>query len=122
MAHKQIGAVRPTASEQGGCDASSQTSWFDRSVLPYLEESTRWPVLIVVLVHVAALLAPLILRSLRDRGVAAMAAMALLIVLSLRVFVGDSRRRRFGPLSGLILVTWMLSAVIAYFADQWLLF
>jgi hypothetical protein len=96
-----------------------RTSWSDRHILPYLTDSTLWPVLIVVIAHIAAFMAPLILLSLRDRDLLATGGLAVLLVLSFQSLGGEWRRRRFGPICGLILVTWVLSACTAYFADRW---
>jgi hypothetical protein len=38
----------------------------ERAVLPYLREQTLWPVLVAILAHVVALIAPLLVLGLRD--------------------------------------------------------
>jgi hypothetical protein len=112
-------ARRPASIEKHAGDADPENSWFETFLLQYFKESTLWPVAFVVLVHAAAFLAPIILFALRDRGLPAMAAMAALVGVSLRFCGSDWRRRRFGPISGLLLGVWGLAATGAYFANQW---
>jgi hypothetical protein len=109
----------PAPDEQQAGGSDTKLSAFDRYLLPCLKESTLWPVVIVLIAHAAAFLLPAILFSFRDRSPPAMLAIAVLFGLSLRACGSDWRRRKFGPLSGLLLAIWLLAAAAAYFANKW---
>ncbi len=101
-------------------DASGESqNWFDRWIRPYVEESTLWPVLIVVLAHLAAFVAPVVLFALRDRRVPSMAALAVLLVASGSAIGVDLAKRRVGLITGLVLAAWAMTGLFAYFAGRW---
>jgi hypothetical protein len=83
----------------------------ERALLPYLREQTLWPVLFAVLVHVIALVAPLLVLGLRDGhlwsllGVGAFGALTgTLVGLEVR------ERRRPGLVTLLIGGVWLACA------------
>ena len=45
----------------------------DRWVMPYITDSTLWPVLLVIMAHVVAFVAPVLLFAVRDRHYVAIA-------------------------------------------------
>jgi hypothetical protein len=112
-------ARRPTTKKQDAGEAAPENSWFETFLLPYIKESTLWPVVFVVVAHAAAFLMPAILFSFRDRKLSAIAGIVILIALSLRACGSDFRRKRFGVITGLLLATWALAFVAAFFADHW---
>lgn len=92
-------------------------------VLPFVEDPLLWPVLLVVIGHVVALVAPVLLLAVRDRRIPAMGALALLVGLSVSIVNGDVRRRgRPAMPSAFLLVTWLLSGAAAVAAHRYDLF
>lgn len=90
----------------------------DMWIMPYLRDSSLWPVLVVLVLHVVAFVSPIFLYAVRDRRAGPMVALAILILLTLRGFRWEIRsREKFGAISWLIVVTWLTSVVAAYFAD-----
>jgi hypothetical protein len=88
-------------------------------MLPFFRDSTLWPVLLVVIGHGVALLAPLLLLSLRERRLPALAAIALLGLGTLRAVRAEyGWRGRPGPLGATLLVTWLLGAAGALLLDH----
>jgi len=93
---------------------------FERWVLPYVQESTLWPVLLVLLAHIVAFAAVAILFGVRDRAPVAILVIVLLAGASLRGVRYDWRRSgRPTALSGLLAVIWVMSFVAAYYGDHW---
>lgn len=103
---------------EAGKSGESQNG-FDSWIRPYVVESTLWPVLIVVLASLAAFVAPVVLFALRDRRMASMAALAVLLVASGRAIGVDLAKRRVGLISGLVLAAWSMTGLFAYFAGRW---
>jgi hypothetical protein len=88
----------------------------DRWVMPYVSDSTLWPVLIVVLAHIAAFIAPVVLFAVRDRHYPAMVAVLGTLYLTYGILRYDLRRfRRPATLSLLALITWITSLLAAYY-------
>jgi hypothetical protein len=85
-----------------------------------LSESLLGPLLAVLLGHLVAFLAPLILLGWRDRNLAALAALSILLVGSVSALHRDWRRyRRPGPIGGALLVTWSVAGVAAWAAGRY---
>lgn len=101
--------------EEPGEDAGGR---LERLIAPYFREPTLWPVLLVLLVHAAVVLAVLLLAAVRARGLAALAAMALLLVLSADGVRRDLQRRRLGLVSRAVGVIWILAALAAWGAHR----
>jgi len=98
--------------------APLERSRIDSFLRPYLSDVALWPVTFVVLVIVAMFGAAALLLALRGRNYAAMAALALLGVMSADVMWTDLKSRRLGVLSGLVAGLWGLSGVAAFLAVQ----
>jgi hypothetical protein len=87
--------------------------------MPFVRDPTLWPVLIVVIGHAVAFLAPILLLALRDGRGSAATALALLVVMSGGVVRSELHRvGRPGALSVVLLVTWTLGGGIAILADR----
>jgi hypothetical protein len=109
------GALEPKGSGYG--------PWAERWLLPFVRDSTLWPVLLVVIAHAAAFLAPALLLALRDRRITAQAALLLLAAFTVNGVWGEIRRRgRVGALNVVVLCTWLLSVVLAVVADRYGIF
>jgi hypothetical protein len=91
----------------------------ERVVMPFVRESTLWPVLIVLVAHVALAIAMALLLALRDRRIASMAALAGLVGLTVAAVSKELRRGRPGVLCGLLLASWLLGAALATVADHY---
>ena len=90
----------------------------DLWIMPYLRDSALWPVLIVLIVHLVAFVAPALLFAIRDRRIGALVAISIVVLLSLRGVYWEIRNRKtFGAISWLIVVCWLSSFVAAYFAN-----
>lgn len=91
----------------------------DRWILVFVREPTLWPVLLVVIGHAVALLAPLLLWALRDGQRGPAVTLALLGALSATGVVWELRRRGPGALTGLLVSTWLLSGTGALLAQRY---
>ena len=93
--------------------------WVDRFILPFVRESTLWPVLIVLVAHVVAFVGPAMIFAVRDEGRGSMAVLAVLVVLSALVVRFEWRREgRPAALTALTAVTWVSSAAFAWLANR----
>ncbi len=100
--------------------AEEHVSFADRWVLPYVEDSALWPVLIVVIAHVVVFIAPLLLYSVRDGHLLSVGVLAWLIFMSAQVVRDEVKRiGRFGTLGWLLVVTWLLSGIAAFYGARW---
>jgi uncharacterized membrane protein YhaH (DUF805 family) len=88
--------------------AGDERALLETWLRPFVDEPTLWPVLAVVLLTLATFGAALVILALHDRSRAAMAALALLLVLSGRGLVPAVRRRRLGALEALLVALWAL--------------
>jgi hypothetical protein len=90
----------------------------DLWVMPYLRDSSLWPVLIVLIIHVSAFITPLILYAVRDGRSGPAAATCIVLFLTVRGFYWEiSTRKKFGAVCWLIVTCWFTSFAAAYFAD-----
>lgn len=90
----------------------------DMWIMPYLRDSTLWPVLIVLIVHVVAFVAPVMLYAVRDRRGGPIVALVILALLTLRGFRWEIHsRKKFGAISWLIVTIWIASCIAAYWAN-----
>lgn len=91
-------------------DAFRGYSRVERALMPFLREPTLWPVLLAAIAHAIALVGPLMVIVWRDPRpgwpVVGLLLLATLTAAAIRVELRD--RRRPGPISGLLAVTWML--------------
>ena len=111
----QSGAPGPAAAS-----GSAYGPWAERWLLPFVRDSTLWPVLLVAIGHAAAFLAPALLLAVRERRLAAQAAVLLLAALTVTSVGKEVRRhRRLGALNAVILCAWLLGVVLAVLADRY---
>jgi hypothetical protein len=93
--------------------------WVDRFILPFVRESTLWPVLIVLIAHAVAFLGPAMLFALRDGSRHSAAVLMLLLALSALVVRFEWRRdHRLAALSAVTAITWVSSAGFAWISDR----
>lgn len=122
MSHlEQVDGDRPPAGQQvESQDLESKPDWLSRWVLPYIEDSALWPVLIVLVAHVMAIISPLVALTVRDHSVPAGLAVIWLAYLSFRGARYERRvSERYGSFTWLLLITWAVSLVGAYYGALW---
>jgi hypothetical protein len=101
-------------------ESSEDELWIDRYLLPAIRETTLFPLLLVVIGHAVAFIAPALLFSLRDRSFGAMLALfaiGVFTVQCVRFEVG--RHGRPDVLSAIVLSTWLASAAAAWACDHY---
>ena len=76
-------------------------------------------VLLVLVAHAGAFLAPVMLRGLRDGSLPGMAGLALLLGLTLAGLLRDWRARRLRALTGCVLASWTLGVGFAFLAIRY---
>ena len=117
---------RESRSEPSGSlepNGSGHSPWAERWLLPFVRDSTLWPVLLVAIAHAAAFLAPVLLLALRDQRIPAQAVLLLLAAFTINGVWGEIRRRdRVGALNVVVLCIWLLSVVLAVVADRYGIF
>lgn len=95
----------------------------ERAIATLFEESTLWPLLVVVLGHVAAFLAPVVLLAVRERRPAGALALVGAIFLSgVAVRAEWSRTGRPGPQAAFVALSWLVTGVFAWAANRWQVF
>ncbi len=113
----------PHSDETGGDRQPEGELWVDRWILPAVRESTLFPLLLVVIGHAVAFIAPALLFAVRDRQFGAQVALFALIVLTSGCVRFEVRRhRRPDVLSAILLATWLLSGATAWACDRYGLF
>jgi len=91
----------------------------DMWVMPYLRDSTLWPVLFVMAAAVVAFVAPVMVYAFRDGQLRSFPALAVLAFLTFKIIRWEAREReRFGAISRLIVILWGAAAIAAYLAGQ----
>lgn len=90
-------------------DASERVG-LERHLAHFVEESTLWPVTLALVLALATGGAALLVLALGDRNLFAIAALLIVLWMSVDVLV---RRRRFGLLGGVIVTLWLLSGAAA---------
>lgn len=112
--------VPPPGSEPKGEPDDGEPRGVDLWIMPYLRDSALWPVTLVVIAHAVAFFAVVLLAVARDRSPAAIGGLGVLGYLSL-LAVRFEVKREGSPrgITGLIVVTWLLSAVTAYYGGRW---
>ena len=97
-------------------DAFRGASRVERALLPFLREPTLWPVLLAVLAHAVALVAPLLVIVWRDPAPGwPLIGLLVLAGISALGMVKDMRdRRRPGAVSALLAITWLLCVAGAW--------
>jgi hypothetical protein len=101
-------------------ESSNDELWVDRYLLPAVREFTLFPLLLVVIGHVVAFIAPALLFALRDRSFGAMLALFAMGVLTVQcVRFEVARHGRPDILSGILLATWLASGAAAWACDHY---
>ncbi len=104
----------------GPDDLEAKPEWLQRWVLPYIEDSALWPVLIVLIAHAMAFISPMIAFTVRDHSFAAGLVVIWLAYLSFRGAQYERRvRDRYGSFTWVLVVTWAVSLVGAYYGALW---
>jgi hypothetical protein len=98
-------------------------SRLERWVMPFVRDPTLWPILVVVIGHVVAFVAPAMLLAVRDGRIGSWAVLLGLAALTVELLRAEPHPpRRPGPLGVVTLVTWLLSAGAAAAADHYGIF
>ena len=94
--------------------------WFQRVILPYVAESTLWPVFTVVALAFSLGIVLLVLTSFVHKSIPSMFALALTVFGSgLIIQFEKEHRKRVGALTAIVVVGWLLILTIAYFAHSY---
>jgi hypothetical protein len=97
--------------------------WVDRWILPALRELTLLPLVLVVVGHVVAFVAPTLIFALRDRSIGAQMAALGLIALTFGCVRFEVRRHgRPSLLSAWIGGTWLAALAAAWACSHYSLF
>lgn len=75
----------------------------------FLEDPGLWPVLVVLVLVASTLGASLVVLAVQDRRIPAMAALALLVGVTLFGLDSDIRRRSLGRGAKLVISVWVLA-------------
>jgi len=98
----------------------SSDSFIADRIAPLLRESTLWPVLIVLMAHLAAFGAWSLVMAVQERRLYAYLGVFGLFWLTGTAAVAEIRQtRRPGPLTTVILLTWLLTAGFYFAARHW---
>lgn len=96
------------------CAEDLEAGW-QSWVMPYLEDPALGPVLVVIVIHVAVFMVPVILFAVVDHSIPAMATNVWIIFLSYKLLRADvAHNSRLGKISWLLIGTWLLSFIAAY--------
>ena len=88
-------------------------------VMRYFEDSALWPVLIVILAHIIAVVAFILLLSVRDRNFGTIGASGFLVYLTFVIMRWEWRERHaLRTLSITLVIIWILSGVVAYYGHK----
>jgi len=99
-------------------DRADQSPNFERFIMHYFEDSALWPVVIVVMGHAVALASFALLFAVRERRFSAMIATAALLYGSFLALRWEYRKHgHLGTITVLLSITWLVSALTAYFGD-----
>lgn len=92
--------------------------WVDQWVMPFIEDTGLWPVLVAFIGHVVVLIAPTLLMAWRNWNALAFAPVFLLAAISGWFLHLDlARGRGPGSVTATVLLTWVLGVVVAYWFD-----
>jgi hypothetical protein len=88
-------------------------------VMRYFEDSALWPVLFVILAHIIAVVAFILLLSVRDKNFGTIGASGGLVYLTFVIMRWEWRERHaLRTLSITLVAIWILSAVVAYYGHK----
>ncbi|MAI80108.1 MAG: hypothetical protein CL917_14265 [Deltaproteobacteria bacterium] len=89
-------------------------------VMRYFEDSALWPVLIVILAHIVAVVGFILLLASRDRNIGAIGAAGGLVYLTFIIMRWEWRElNALRTLSITVVVIWILSAIVAYYGHKY---
>jgi hypothetical protein len=98
-------------------EPSSWPPFVERWILPYTHVPGLVPVLIAIMGHIVILVVLVVLEAWRERNPFAIAASAVLVWLTLRVWWEEWKRlRRVGPLTVTLACSWVATFVVAALA------
>jgi dienelactone hydrolase len=117
-----VETVRELADASAAEPAAQSMGRFERFLAPLYEEPTLWPVLFVLAAHAVLMGAVLLALGLRSHNFFAMAALAILLVMTADFAIRRVRARAFGRLGWSVVSLWVLSAISAVLATRFDLF
>ena len=89
-------------------------------VMRYFEDSALWPVLLVLLAHIVAVVAFILLLAARDRNFGAIGAAGGLVYLSFKIMRWEwTEQKMLRTLSLTVVAIWILSGVAAYYGNKY---
>ena len=106
------GEPPPPRREDDGAPAPASRR-LEQWIRPFFTDSTLWPVLFVMAAVLATFGAAMLLLAVGERNGFAIAALALLLVMSADLVYRDLRRGRLGLAGGAIVGLWLLIGLIA---------
>lgn len=92
-------------------DEERERVGIDRHLAIFVEDSALWPVMLAAVLAFTAGGAALMLLAVAERNLFAVAALLILLWMSVDFLV---RRRRFGAIGGFIVALWVLSGIAAF--------
>lgn len=108
----------PFDSERTEGEDLDSTTGVDRWVMPYFEDPSLWPILLVLIAHLSMFVGLVLLFSIRDGSGVAFAGLILALYVSFRSILWEIRRRRLpGAISITVVVTWVLGGLAAYYGS-----
>lgn len=101
-------------------ESSPVPSRFESRADELLREPSLWPLWLVVMGHAVAFLTPVVVFALRDRGLPALAALAILLVATgSRIHADLETRGGIVLLTRILLAIWVLAGITAWAAAHW---
>ncbi|HIF99427.1 MAG TPA: hypothetical protein EYQ54_20795 [Myxococcales bacterium] len=105
----------PTEGAEAEDPRADQSPGLERFLMHYLEDSALWPIVVVIIGHAVALASFALLLAVRERKVSAILATTLLLWGSFLALRWEFRKHgHLGIITGLLAITWLLSALTAY--------
>jgi len=94
--------------------------WVRTWILPYIQETTLWPVLFALLGHVVVLIAPMMLFVHRHHSINSIVVLSVLALGSVALIRFEIKYRRLpGGVTLTIALTWLSSAALAWISDYY---
>jgi hypothetical protein len=110
------------AAAESGVDPDAPPGWppwFERFVLPYVQESSLLVIWLIVLIHIVMALSVVLIFAIRDRHQAGMLALLLLVLATFEVArVEYSWHRKLGGMSVTAAGCWIVSFGLAFVASE----
>ena len=97
-------------------DRADQSPTFERFIMHYFENSTLWPIVVVVVGHAVALASFALLFAVRERKPSGIVGTVVLLYASFLALRWEYQKHgHLGIITVLLDITWILSALTAYF-------